>query len=201
MSKTEGTELKTLEHENKKQRFAEIYGVTDKRKYIFEQETKIYQVKDVELDNAESVKSESSDICLSEKKKNVCEIAVEDFINYVTENRNELINCFNKREMKAGVINFRLTAIDTPTPRNTLSRIGESEVVLMLKIFGFSYSQGMVELDDIIIKNKSLFERMVLTRFLSQIRFWRFFVHSTFFWSFIETTTGIKENIYDKLSS
>ena len=92
-------------------------------------------------------------------------------------------------------------AIDNPIPENTLTMIGESEVVLMLKIFGSSYSQGMVELDDIIIKNKSLFERMVLTRFLSQIRFWRFFVHPTFFWSFIETITGIKENIYDKLSS
>ena len=146
-------------------------------------------------------KSESSDICLFEEKKPVCEIAVEDYINYVTENRNELINCFNKREMKADVINYRLMAIDTPIPGNILSMIGESEVALMLKIFGSSYSQGMVELDDIIIKNKNLFERMVLTRFLSQIRFWQFFVHPTFFWSFIESTTDMKENIYDKLSS
>ena len=129
----------------------------------------------------------------------MCEIAVEDYINYVMENRNELINCFKKREMKADVINFRLMAIDTPIPRNTLSMIGESEVALMLKIFGSSYSQGMVELDDIIIKNKNLFERMVLTRFLSQIRFWQFFVHLV--WSFIESTTDIKEDIYDKLSS
>ena len=129
------------------------------------------------------------------------EVAVEDYINYVMENRSELINCFNKREMKADVINFRLMAIDTPIPRNTLSMIGESEVALMLKIFGSSYSQGMVELDDIIIKNKNLFERMVLTRLLSQIWFWQFFVHPTFFWSFIKSTTDIKENIYDKLSS
>ena len=125
----------------------------------------------MESDDAESVKNESSDICLSEEKKPVCEIAVEDYINYVMENRNELINCFNKREMKEDVINFRLMAIDTPILRNTLSMIGESEVALMLKIFGSSYSQGMVELDDIIIKNKNLFERMVLTPFLSQIRF------------------------------
>ena len=41
--------------------------------------------------------------------------------------------------MKADVINFRLLAIDTPIPRNILSMIGESEVALMLKIFGFSY--------------------------------------------------------------
>ena len=146
-------------------------------------------------------KSESSDICLFEEKKPVCEIAVEDYINYVTENRNELINCFNKREMKADVINYRLMAIDTPIPGNILSVIGESEVALMLKIFGSSYSQEMVELDDIIIKNKNLFERMVLTRFQSQIRFWQFFVHPTFFWSIIESTTNIKENIYGKLSS
>ena len=69
--------------------------------------------------------------------------------------------------MRAGIIN--LIAIDTPLIRNNLSMIGESEVVLMLKIFSFSYSQGMVELDIIIIRNKNLFERMVLTRFLSQI--------------------------------
>ena len=92
-------------------------------------------------------------------------------------------------------------AIDTPISRNILSMISESEVALMLKVFGSSYSQGMVELDDIIIKNKNLFERMVFTRFLSQIRFWRFFVHPTFFWSFIKSTTNIKENIYDKLIS
>ena len=103
--------------------------------------------------------------------------------------------------MKADVINFRLMAIDTPISRNILSMISESEVALMLKVFGSSYSQGMVELDDIIIKNKNLFERMVFTRFLSQIRFWRFFVHPTFFWSFIKSTTNIKENIYDKLIS
>ena len=181
--------------------FVEIYGVIDKRKYVLEQETKIYQVEDVESDDAESVKSESSDICLSEEKKPVCEVAVEDYINYVMENRSELINCFNKREMKADVINFRLMAIDTPIPRNILSMISESEVALMLKIFSSSYSQGMVELDDIIIKNKNLFERMVLTRFLSQVRFWKFFAHPIFFWSFTESTTDIKENIYDKLSS
>ena len=80
--------------------------------------------------------------------------------------------------MRAGIIN--LMAIDTPLIRNNLSMIGESEVVLMLKIFSFSYSQGMVELDIIIIRNKNLFERMVLTRFLSQIQ------------SFIESTTNIK---------
>ena len=131
----------------------------------------------------------------------MCEVAVKDYINYVMENRSELINCFSKTEMKADVINFRLIAIDTPIPRNILSMIGESEVTVMVKIFGSSYSQGMVELDDIIIKNKNLFERMVLTRFLSQIRFWQFFVHPTFFWSFIESTTNIKENIYGKLSS
>ena len=91
-------ELKTLEHENKKQRFAEIYGVIDKRKYILEQETKIYQVEDVELDDAESVKSESSDICLWEEKKPVCEIAVEDYINYVMENRNELLTVSTKEK-------------------------------------------------------------------------------------------------------
>ena len=83
MSKTEGMELKALEHENKKQRFAEMYGAIDKRKYILEQETKIYQVEDVESHDAESVKIESSDICLSEEKKPVCEVAVEDYINYV----------------------------------------------------------------------------------------------------------------------
>ena len=121
-------ELKTLEHENKKQGFAEIYGVIDKIKYILEQETKIYQVEDVESDNVESVKSESSDICLLEEKKSVCEIAVEDYTNYGMENRNELINCFNKREMKADVKNFRLMTIDTAIPRNNLSLIGESEV-------------------------------------------------------------------------
>ena len=128
MSKTEGMELKTLEHENKKQGFAEIYGVIDKRKHILEQETKIYQVEDVESDNAESVKSESSDICLLEEKKSVCEIAVEDYINYGMENRNKVINCFNKRELKADVKNFRLMTIYTPMPRNNLSLIGESEV-------------------------------------------------------------------------
>ena len=37
--------------------FAEIYGVIDKRKYVLEQETKIYQVEDVESDDAESVES------------------------------------------------------------------------------------------------------------------------------------------------
>ena len=36
MSKTEGMELKTLEHEYKKQGFAAIYGVIDKQKYILE---------------------------------------------------------------------------------------------------------------------------------------------------------------------
>ena len=74
------------------------------------------------------MKSEPSDICLLEEKKSVCEIAVEDYINYGMENRNELINCFNKREMKADVKNFRLMTIDTPIPRNNLSLIGESEV-------------------------------------------------------------------------
>ena len=53
MSKTERMELKTLEHENKKQRFAEIYGVIDERKYILEQQTKIYQVEEVESGDAE----------------------------------------------------------------------------------------------------------------------------------------------------
>ena len=98
MSKTEVMELKTLEHKNKKQGFTEIYGVIDKRKYILEQETKIYQVEDVESDDAESVKSESSDICLSEEKKLVCEIAVEDYINYVMENRNELLTVSTKEK-------------------------------------------------------------------------------------------------------
>ena len=88
-----------MEHENKKQRVAEIYGVIDKRKHILEQETKIYQVEDVESDDTESVKSESSYICLWEETKPVGEVAVEDYINYVMENRSELINCFNKREM------------------------------------------------------------------------------------------------------
>ena len=141
MSKNEGIELKMfLQHENKKQGFAEIYGIIDKRKYILEQETKISQVENVESGDAESVKSESLDICLSEEKKPVCEIAVEDYINYVMGNRHELINCFSKREMRANVVNFRLMAIDTPIPRNILSIIGESEVALMLKIFGSSYS-------------------------------------------------------------
>ena len=138
MSKIEGIELKRLQHGNEKQGFAEIYGIIDKRKYILEQETKISQVEDAELDDAESVKSESPDICLSKEKKPVCEIAVEEYINYVMENRNGLINCFNKREMRADVINFRLMAIDTPISRNILSMIGESEVALMLKIFGSS---------------------------------------------------------------
>ena len=70
----------------------------------------------------------------------MCEIAVEDYINCVIGNRNELINCFNKREMRANVVNFRLMVIDTPIPRNILSIIGESEVALMLKIFGSSCS-------------------------------------------------------------
>ena len=88
-----------MEHENKKQRVTEIYGVIDKRKHILEQEAKIYQVEDVESDDTESVKSESSYICLWEETKPVGEVAVEDYINYVMENRSELINCFNKREM------------------------------------------------------------------------------------------------------
>ena len=50
--------------------------------------------------------------------------------------------------------------------------IGESEVALMLKL---------LELDKIIIKNKNLFERMMLAGFLSQIWFWRFFVYPAFF--------------------
>ena len=63
MSKNEGIELKMfLQHENKKQGFAEIYGIIDKRKYILEQETKISQVENVESGDAESVKSESLDI-------------------------------------------------------------------------------------------------------------------------------------------
>ena len=141
MRKNEGIELKMfLQHENKKQGFAEIYGIIDMRKHILEQETKFSQVENVESDDAESMKSESLDICLSEEKKPVCEIAVEDYINYVMGNRHELINCFSKREMRANVVNFRLMAIDTPTPRNILSIIGESEVALMLKIFGSSYS-------------------------------------------------------------
>ena len=81
----------------------------------------------------------------------MCEIAVEDYINYVMENINELINCFSKREMRTDVINFHLMAINTPIPRNILSMIGESEATLLLKIFGSSHSQGMVELDNIIM--------------------------------------------------
>ena len=100
--------------------------------------------------------------------------------------------------MRADIINFRLMLIDTPIARSILSMISEFEVALMLKIFGSSYSQGMVELDDVIIKNKNLFERMVLARFLSQIRFWRFFVYPTFFWSFFESTIDIKEKIRSK---
>ena len=46
----------------------------------------------MESDDAESVKSESSDICLSEEKKTKCEIAAECYINYLMEKRNELIN-------------------------------------------------------------------------------------------------------------
>ena len=137
MSKTEGMELKMLQDENKKQGFAEIYGIIDKRKYILEQETKISQVENVESDDAKSMKSESSDICLSEENKPMCEAAVENYLNYVLENRNESINCFNKREMRADAINFRLMAIDTPVPRNILIMIGESEVALMLKGFWF----------------------------------------------------------------
>ena len=72
------------------------------------------------------------------------------------ENRNELINCLNKREMRADVKNFCLMAIDTPIPRNIFSMIGESEVALMLKILGSSYSQGMAEVENIIIKIKLL---------------------------------------------
>ena len=82
-----------------------------------------------------------------------------------------------------------------------LSNIGEFKVALMLNTFGSRYSQQMEELGNIIIKNKNLFERTVLTRFLSQIWFWRFFVHPTFFWSFIESTTDMKEKIYDEISS
>ena len=52
----------------------------------------------MESDDAESVKSESSDICLSEEKKLVCEIAVEDYINYVMENRNELLTVSTKEK-------------------------------------------------------------------------------------------------------
>ena len=62
-----------------------------------------------------------------------------------------LINCFSKREIRTDVINFRLMAIDTPIPRIILSMIGESEAALMLKTFGSSHSQRMVELDNIII--------------------------------------------------
>ena len=69
--------------------------------------------------------------------------------------------------------------------------IGESEVALMLKTFGSSYSHGMEELDNIIIKNKNLFERIVLTRFLFQVWFWIFFVRPIF-WLFIESTTDMK---------
>ena len=83
------------------------------------------------------------------------------------ENRNELINCFNKREMTADVINFCLMTFDTPISRNNLGMVGEPEMLLMLKIFGSSYSQGMEEIGNIIIKNNTLFERTVLTRFLS----------------------------------
>ena len=55
----------------------------------------------------ESVNSESWDISLSDEKKGVCENAVEDYVNYVSEKKNELINCLNKTEMRAYVINFR----------------------------------------------------------------------------------------------
>ena len=64
-------ELKTLELENKKQGFAEIYGVIGKRKYILEQQTKIYQVEDVKSHGAESVKSGSLDICYR-KRRSLC---------------------------------------------------------------------------------------------------------------------------------
>ena len=55
MSKTEGMELKRLQHENKKQKFAEIYGIIDIRKYILEQQ--MISHVDVESDDTESVKS------------------------------------------------------------------------------------------------------------------------------------------------
>ena len=65
------------------------------------------------------------------------------------------------REMRADVIKFRLMAIDTNTSRNILSVISESEVALIVRTFGSSYSQEMEE-RNIIIKNKNLFERMML---------------------------------------
>ena len=55
MSKTDGMELKRLQHENKKQKFAEIYGIIDIRKYILEQQ--MISHVDVESDDTESVKS------------------------------------------------------------------------------------------------------------------------------------------------
>ena len=61
----------------------------------------------MESDDEESAISELSDVCLSEEKKPLFEIAVEDYVNYVMENRNELINCFNKREMGGDVTHFR----------------------------------------------------------------------------------------------
>ena len=59
----------------------------------------------------------------------------------------------------------------------------------------------MVELDGIINSNKNLFERIAFTRFLSQIRSWQSFVHLSFLWSYIDSTTNVKEKIYDKISS
>lgn len=33
-------------------------------------------------------------------------IVVKDYVSYIMENINQLINCFNKREMKAHEMNF-----------------------------------------------------------------------------------------------
>ena len=51
--------------------FAEIYGVIDKRKYVLEQETKIYQVEDVESDDAESLKS-NHQIFVYRRRRSLC---------------------------------------------------------------------------------------------------------------------------------
>ena len=48
--------------------------------------------------------------------------------------------------MRTDVTKFGLMAIGTPILTNILSMIGESEVALMLKIFGSSYSQGIEKL-------------------------------------------------------
>ena len=52
MTKIKGMDLKRLQHEHKKQGFAEICVTIDKRKYILEQETKISQAEDVKSDDS-----------------------------------------------------------------------------------------------------------------------------------------------------